>query len=281
MFSSPQRWFTGIAFGGIVLTLAAFGPAHAADEKCAAKGMGMCQDGDMCAGKCKAKGACDKCEQKQGCKADGMCAQKGMCMAKGKGKCMNKAMGAGKDMGMCKDMCMDGGMGMCKGMGMGGKGMGMMGMAGGKGMGMMGMNQGMGCCMGGMRTNMEHLLQQQAQNVTFQKQLKRLAKQSKTSLPGYFQDSEPEVRAAAAWVAGDRRLALQSDLIGLLTDSSELVRQSARRSLVLLSMPTKTPSRVPRTGQTRGIDFGPLPGAGEAAQSVAAQQWQQWWDNKP
>jgi hypothetical protein len=273
MFPSPQRWFTGITMSGIVFTLASLGPTYAADGKCTAKEKGICQDGEICAAKCKAKGAGDNCNAP---KADGMGAHKGLCMAKGKGKCMNKAIGAGKDMGMCKDMCMDGGMGMCKGMGMGG----------GKRMGMMGMNQstgmcGMGMCgMGGRPMNMQQSQQQQAQNVAFQNQLRRLAKQSKTNLQEAFKNDEPEVRAAAAWLAGDRRLTLQGDLIGLLTDPSELVRQSSRRSLVLLSMPAKSPSRAPRTTQTRGIDFGPLPGAGEDAQTTAAQQWQQWWDSK-
>jgi HEAT repeat protein len=118
--------------------------------------------------------------------------------------------------------------------------------------------------------------------------------------------SEPELRAslkhrasdrrfAAAYVVGERLLGWPEDLIPLLEDNSDAVRQAARRSLIILSFLTLNPEeaqriRAPQRGvpetplsQLKGaVDFGPQPGAKQAARARAVKQWKEWWaDQRP
>jgi hypothetical protein len=91
------------------------------------------------------------------------------------------------------------------------------------------------------------------------------------------------VRLVAALVIGQRGLALHNDLIPLLTDRTEAVRQAARRSLVQLAAATqkqKAAEVARRYSSRRRIDFGPAANAGQAAQARAAEKWREWWDNK-
>jgi HEAT repeat protein len=118
--------------------------------------------------------------------------------------------------------------------------------------------------------------------------------------------SEPELRAtlkhrssdrrfAAAYVVGERLLGWPEDLIPLLEDGSEAVRQAARRSLIILSFLVLNPEeaqriRAPQRGGTvtplsqlkSPVDFGPQPGAKREARARAAKQWKEWWaDQRP
>jgi HEAT repeat protein len=118
--------------------------------------------------------------------------------------------------------------------------------------------------------------------------------------------SEPELRAtlkhrssdrrfAAAYVVGERLLGWPEDLIPLLEDGSEAVRQAARRSLIILSFLTLNPEearriRAPQRGVPQtplselksAVDFGPPPAAKQPARARAAKQWKQWWaDQRP
>jgi hypothetical protein len=113
--------------------------------------------------------------------------------------------------------------------------------------------------------------------------------------------SEPELRAvlkhrsserrfAAAYVVGERLLGWQEDLIPLLEDRSDAVRQAARRGLIILSFlalnpeearrirsPQRTETATPLAELKRPVDFGPNPGAPRSAQAGAAKQWKEWW----
>jgi hypothetical protein len=73
------------------------------------------------------------------------------------------------------------------------------------------------------------------------------------------------VRAAAARTAGARKLRFGAELIDLLSDSEESVRQAARQALVQLS---------------RGQDHGPRTDATEEELSTAVRNWRAWWDRQ-
>jgi HEAT repeat protein len=83
-------------------------------------------------------------------------------------------------------------------------------------------------------------------------------------------------RIAAAYVIGERQLPWQSDLIDRLTDSNSVVRQAARRSLVILSY-----FALRADGDDTVIaDFGPALNAGSAEQERAAKDWRSWWSDR-
>ncbi len=89
-----------------------------------------------------------------------------------------------------------------------------------------------------------------------------LAKKSSAELGEKLKDEQAEVRAAAARVAGNKKLPLGEELIDLLSDDEAEVRQAAHQALVRLS---------------RGKDFGPKPDAKESARTQAIQKWRDWW----
>jgi hypothetical protein len=97
-----------------------------------------------------------------------------------------------------------------------------------------------------------------------------------------MKDSDVVTRLSAAYVAGEKRVPLQADLIALLTDKNDAVRQVARLSLIKLSMSAPPPKTVKKGTQPacRGMDFGPLPNANRAAQAKAVRQWYEWWDKR-
>jgi HEAT repeats/HEAT repeat associated with sister chromatid cohesion len=91
-------------------------------------------------------------------------------------------------------------------------------------------------------------------------------------------------RLAAAYVIGERLLPWTGELIERLTDSSPLVRQAARRSLIILSYFTLLDENMDKamagermTGRRVIADFGPKPGADRTAQDKAAKNWEEWW----
>jgi HEAT repeat protein len=97
-------------------------------------------------------------------------------------------------------------------------------------------------------------------------------------------------RFMAAYVIGERRLPWPKDLIPLLEDSSDEVRQAARRSLLILSFLELNPDEAaliaapnparpptPLAKLNKPVDFGPVAGAGKAAQRTAKTKWTDWW----
>src|SRR5262249_41146443 len=81
----------------------------------------------------------------------------------------------------------------------------------------------------------------------------------------------------------------QDELIEQLTDTSDAVRQAARRSLILLSFYAIRSERM-ANGDHLGVavdeksvpkpsivDFGPKPQAARPAQEEAARKWRAWW----
>src|SRR5262245_31606337 len=87
-----------------------------------------------------------------------------------------------------------------------------------------------------------------------------------------------ERRFMAAYVVGDRRLPWHTDLIPMLTDPSDVVRQSARRGLIIESFLILNPNeeKLPDEKLRKSMDFGPTPGAGKKAQWAAQDKWTDW-----
>jgi HEAT repeat protein len=116
--------------------------------------------------------------------------------------------------------------------------------------------------------------------------------------------SEAELRAAlkseseyerftAAFVVGDRRLSWPADLIPMLDDPNDWVRQAARRTLVILSFLELNPEEAaliasprpnrpptPLSKLTKPVDFGPALGASKTVRKSAMTKWTDWWADR-
>ena len=77
-----------------------------------------------------------------------------------------------------------------------------------------------------------------------------------------MRDTRPEVRLAAARAVGDKKLRFGGELIKLLDDKDDDVRQAARRALVNVS---------------DGKDFGPNAEASQEDRAEAVKKWKEWW----
>lgn len=139
-------------------------------------------------------------------------------------------------------------------------------------------------------------IQQQAQ-LQAQKHWERLfltvIEMSEEELRAALQSKQTDLRFAAAYAVGERLLDWHKDLVPLLEDRSNGVRQAARRSLVILSFLELNPDEARRLRSARRsgeptplaklqgpVDFGPNPGASRSAQSQAARQWTDWWTDR-
>jgi len=91
--------------------------------------------------------------------------------------------------------------------------------------------------------------------------LQTLLKAAPDKLRQAVKDDDPQVRYVAIQVIAKRRLHLEKELIGRLSDPVWPVREAARHALVRLA---------------RGADFGPARSAGWYAQRQAVRRWQQW-----
>jgi HEAT repeat protein len=132
--------------------------------------------------------------------------------------------------------------------------------------------------------------QQRLQAQYLQRLYTSMTDMSEDELKVAFESSMVEKRYMAAFVVGDRRLPWHDRLIRLLTDPSDLVRQSARRGLIILSflalnpdeaklIASAKPNRPPTPLEKLNppVDFGPSPDASKEAQKKAVQDWTDWW----
>lgn len=92
--------------------------------------------------------------------------------------------------------------------------------------------------------------------------VKNLSRLSDADVKKKLKDERPEIRAAAAKVAGNKMLRFGTELIDLLKDGDDYMRQAARQALIQIS---------------RGADFGPKSDAGEADRAAAIENWRAWW----
>ncbi|MCS6851706.1 MAG: hypothetical protein NZ700_11125 [Gemmataceae bacterium] len=95
--------------------------------------------------------------------------------------------------------------------------------------------------------------------------VRHLSRQPADAIRKKLQDSRAAVRRAAVQVVAAKGWNWGDDLIALLGDGDEAVRQSARAALVRLS---------------GGTDFGPEEPAGEAERQAAVAKWRAWWERR-
>jgi HEAT repeat protein len=94
---------------------------------------------------------------------------------------------------------------------------------------------------------------------------RNLARQDTPTVRKCLSNDRPTVRAAAAQVAGTKRLPTVKQLIDLLTDDDAAVRNAAHNALVRVS---------------RGRDFGPTTRATAEQRTEAADRWREWWSRQ-
>ncbi len=149
------------------------------------------------------------------------------------------------------------------------------GMMMGKGMPCMGgMMPGMGTMMGkggmmGMHCSM--------MGNNGQQKLMECCKKDKNELGEMLKSDKDEDRFTAALAIGVKTLPMTKELIGLLTDKSDSVRQASRRSLIILSYYADAVKKAKQRGVApRYVDYGPAPNASSTAQKRAAKSWTTW-----
>jgi hypothetical protein len=127
----------------------------------------------------------------------------------------------------------------------------------------------------------------------FDRLYQTMMEQKKEDLRAALNSERAELRFMAAYVAGERRMPWHQDFIQLLTDPTDAVRQSARRSLIILSFLALNPDEAslfeaagkntpPASSEPdlSPVDFGPLSPATPAAQKKAVAQWTEWFAEK-
>jgi hypothetical protein len=77
--------------------------------------------------------------------------------------------------------------------------------------------------------------------------------------------TQADVRWAAICVVADRNLHCEAELIDLLSDTDQDVRQAARLALISFS---------------HGLDLGPEAGAAEKDRTESVREWRLWWEAK-
>jgi rhodanese-related sulfurtransferase len=138
---------------------------------------------------------------------------------------------------------------------------------------MMGKGGGMGmmdCCgmMGGGKKK---------ETDDVQKMTMECCKKDKGELCDMLKSDKAEERFSAAFAIGEKKLPLTTELIGMLTDKSDPVRQAARRSLILTSYHLDAMRKENKKGAVAGyIDYGPLPNVNEANVKISVKNWTAW-----
>lgn len=102
-------------------------------------------------------------------------------------------------------------------------------------------------------------------------------KKSKAELCDMLKSGKAEERFSAALAIGEIGLPLTSELIGMLTDKSDPVRQAARRSLALTSYHLDAMKKAGKKGATPNyVDFGPIQNANPMQQQQSVKAWTDW-----
>ena len=115
--------------------------------------------------------------------------------------------------------------------------------------------------------------------------------QDESTLRQSLHSDKVEVRFAAAYVVGDKKIPIPRALIGVLGDASEDVQQMARRSLILLGtfattpQPTEESTAAQKAAKrevekqvNRLVKLGPTPTKSKAAIASASKKWTDRWD---
>ena len=106
--------------------------------------------------------------------------------------------------------------------------------------------------------------------------IKQTCKKSESEIKDLLQSPKPEMRFAAAVAVGEKGLPLADSLIELLNDSDVLVRQAARRSLVVLSYYVDAGRKSNlRNARPQAVDYGPKSVKSWAVKD-AQKKWTDW-----
>jgi HEAT repeat protein len=133
------------------------------------------------------------------------------------------------------------------------------------------------------------LKRREARQKKLQSLLQTALDASEDELRAMLKSPKVDLRFVGAYAVGERRLFWQDDLIPLVKDEFDAVRQSARRSLVILSylqlnpeLASTAPGKLAPAAdtQTKPVDFGPLSGAKPPARTKAADAWTDWWSDR-
>jgi phage shock protein E len=128
----------------------------------------------------------------------------------------------------------------------------------------------MDCCRmmgGGQKKGTDHV-----HNMTME-----CCKKDQGELCNMLKSDKAEERFSAALAIGEKGLPLAGELIGLLMDKSDPVRQAARRSLILTSYHVDTMKKANKKGAVpTSVDFGPIPNANPALQKQSVKAWREW-----
>jgi hypothetical protein len=133
-----------------------------------------------------------------------------------------------------------------------------------------------------------YILQKQLEKQqTYQTLLTRAYQADEVTLRAALRSKSGAERFAASYIVGERLLPWQDELIDQLTDPSDIVRQAARRSLVMLSFFTlrgeratpgaDNPAGEKGTEKPSVVDFGPKAHSDKPAREEAAKKWRTWW----
>jgi hypothetical protein len=121
--------------------------------------------------------------------------------------------------------------------------------------------------------------------------ISEVSRQDESTLRQTLKSDKVEMRFAAAYVVGDKKIPIPQPLIDTLGDSNEDVQQMARRSLVLLGCyaTTKQPTDETTSAQkaaarevekqvNRLIKLGPSPTKSKTLIASASKKWTDWWE---
>ena len=137
-------------------------------------------------------------------------------------------------------------------------------------MNMMGKGGMMDCC--GMMGGGQKKAAEDCHKITME-----CCKKDKDELCDMLKSDKAEERFSAALAIGEKGLPLTGELIGLLTDKSDPVRQAARRSLMLTSYHLDAMKKANKKGSVPTyVDFGPIPNANPAFQKQSVKGWTDW-----
>lgn len=78
-------------------------------------------------------------------------------------------------------------------------------------------------------------------------------------------------------MVGEKGMHLAAELIELISDNDILVRQAARRSLVVLSYYVDAAKKTNQSNaKPQAVDYGPKPTSGKYAIRDSAKKWKEW-----
>lgn len=125
--------------------------------------------------------------------------------------------------------------------------------------------------------NRADLLKMRADMQYSTKQYQQFMRLSQRMIEKGLINGDPRIRYAAMLAAGEKRLPLNKEFLSGLQDPDALVRQAARRSLVILSAVKMNPPKTDfKFVKANYVDFGPPPCCTKREADAARDLWEEW-----